>query len=140
MTLIGFEDFKKLDEYKDFSKENPDIGYLKVEAFTAYRAVPIPDVEVVITKDIGNYKVFFFQGITDSSGMITNIELPAPQAVSISQPEGIPTYTVYDLTAIHQGYESIKKYGIGMFGGVSVIQYIKMSPEVILEGVEQNGN
>lgn len=140
MTLISFEDFKKLDEYQKFSNENPDNGYLKVEAFTAYGAIPVPNTQIIITKDIGNYKVIFFQGYTDSSGMISNIELPAPVAVLTSTTEEIPEYTVYDLTAIHEGYESIKKYSIGMFGGVNIIQYVKMSPEVVLEGVEKNGN
>lgn len=140
MTLISFEDFKKLDEYKKFANENPDIGYLKVEAFTAYGAIPVPNTQILITKDIGDYKVIFFQGYTDSSGMISNIELPAPVALLTSTTEAIPEYTIYDLTAIHEGYEALKRYSIGMFGGVSIIQYVKMTPEVVLEGVEQDGN
>ena len=140
MTLISLEDFKKLDEYQKFNNENPDVGNLKVEAFTAYGAIPVPNTQIIITKDIGNYRVIFFQGYTDSSGMISNIELPAPVAVLTSTTDAIPEYTVYDLTAIHEGYESIKKYSIGMFGGVNIIQYVKMNPEVVLEGADQNGN
>lgn len=138
MSLLSFSDFKKLPEYAMFEKENPSTGYLKVQAFTAYGAIPISDVEILITKDIGNNKVVFFQGYTDSSGIISDIELPAPGAVgSILD---TPAYTLYDLTAIHQQYESIKQYVIGMFGGIRVIQYVKMTPEIELEGVEQNGN
>lgn len=137
MTLISFDDFKKLPEYNKFIQENPAIGNLKVEAFTAYRAIPVSEVNIIVSKDIGNYKVVFFNGFTDSSGMISKIELPAPAAVSSSQK---PEYTVYDLAAIHEGYETIKRYGIGMFGGVNVIQYVKMNPEVILEGDMQNGS
>lgn len=140
MTLINFEDFKKLDEYKKFSNDNPDSGYLKVEAFTAYGAIPVPNTQILITKDIGDYRVIFFQGYTDSSGMISNIELPAPVALLTSTTEAIPEYTIYDLTAIHEGYETLKKYSIGMFGGVNIIQYVKMTPEVVLEGAEQDGN
>lgn len=140
MTLITFEEFKKTDEYKDFIASNPAIGNLKVEAFTAYRAVPVADVNIIITKDIGNYKVIFFNGFTDSSGMISNIELPAPPAVPSTNLQDVPLYTLYDLSAIHEGYETIKRYVIGMFGDVNVIQYVKMNPEVVLEGVFQNGD
>lgn len=141
MNLLNYEDFKKTDDYSKFSKENPDIGYLKVLAFAAYQALPIPNAEILITRDINNQRVVFFQGYTDNSGTITDIELPAPLTVkNVDTPEQIPQYTVYDLTAIHEGYETIKKYKIGMFGGVRVIQYIKMNPQVDLKGVDQNGN
>lgn len=138
MNIISFEDFKKMPEYQKFINENTDTGGLKIQAFTAYNAIPIPDTEIMISKDIGNNRVVFFRGFTDSSGIIDNILLPAPKSV-VGSIEA-PLYTTYNLTAIHVGYESIKQYSIGMFGGIKVIQYVKMTPEVILEGVEQNGN
>lgn len=136
MTLIGLEDFKKLPEYEDFIKENPSTGFLKVQVFTAYGAIPVPDTAILITKDIEEYKVIFFQGNTDSSGTISDIELPAPEAVPISAPEVAPKYTLYDMTAINEGYESLKKYSIAMFGDVRIIQYVKMTPVVDLGGIE----
>ena len=66
-----------------------------------------------------------------------------PKKITVTKvdtPEEIPRYTVYNLTAIHEGYETIKKYEIGMFGGVRVIQYIKMTPQIDLKGVDTNGN
>lgn len=140
MSLITFEDFKKSSEYQKFSQENPAIGYLKVQVFTAYGAIPVPDTSILITKDIGENKVVFFQGKTDSSGIIDNIQLPAPNAVPETDIDTAPEYTLYDLTAIHEGYESLKKYSVGMFGGIRVIQYVKMTPLVDMKGVEQNGN
>lgn len=140
MSFISYEDFKKMDEYQTFIEENPSTGYLKIEAFTAYRAIPVENVEILITKDINNDKVVFFRGYTDSSGMINNIELPAPAEQTSISPENPPKYTLYDLTAIHQGYESIKKYDIGMFGGIKVIQYVKMTPEIEIEGNDKIGN
>lgn len=138
--LISYEDFKKTDEYQEFIKENPDIGFLKVQVFTAYGAIPITGAEVLITRDIGEYKVIFFQGKTDSSGIISDIELPAPAADLIPNPDVLLKYTIYDLSVIHTGYEAIKQYSVGMFGGVRIIQYVKMSPEVDLNGEKLNGN
>ncbi len=139
MRVISLEEFKGLPEYQDFIKDNPDFGSLKVQAFTAYNSVPIADTEIMISKDIDEYRIIFFRGVTDSSGIIDNIELPAPPKSAAGSIEA-PLYTVYNLTAIHTGFESIKQYSIGMFGGIKVIQYIKMTPEIILEGVEQDGD
>lgn len=132
MEYISFDEFKKLDIYEDFIRVNPDLGVLKIEAFTANEGIPIPDTEIVIYKDIGEYNVVFFKGKTDSSGMIDNIYLPTPKK-SDSMSLEIPLYTVYEMNAYHIGYERIKKYSIGMFGDVKVIQYVKMMPEVIVE-------
>ena len=131
MEYISFDEFKKLDIYNDFIKVNPDLGVLKIEAFTANEGIPIPDTDIVIYKDIGEYNVVFFKGKTDSNGMIDNIYLPAPKK-SDSMSLEIPLYTVYEMNAFHIGYETIKKYSIGMFGGIKVIQYVKMTPEVLI--------
>lgn len=137
MNVISYEEFKNTSEYEKFVKENPDIGLLKVQVFTAYNAIPIENTEVVISKDFGDTKVIFFRGITDSSGIIDNISLPAP-SVNISSYDA-PEYTLYDLTAINVLYESIKQYLVGMFGEVKVIQYVKMTPKMD-EGMSNYGS
>lgn len=139
MNFISYDDFKKTDSYQRFINENPDIGHLKVVAFTAYGAVPVPNAQILITKTIDNQTVIFFRGMTDSSGIIENIDLPTPVANYNPTPSSLPKYTIYDLTAIHEGYEAIKNYNIGMLGGVNVIQNIKMTPSVNLKGVEDIG-
>lgn len=132
MNYISFDDFKKLNEYQQFVLDNPDVGYLKVQAFTAYGAIPIEGVNILVYKDIGNYRVIFYEGVTDSSGIISDIMLPAPDA--ISDPDVTPAYTIYKMTAIHSEYEAIKNYSIGMFGDVRVLQYVKLSPQINFGG------
>jgi hypothetical protein len=134
MEYISYDTFKKSDIYNDFINFNSSVGHLKIEAFTAYGAIPIEGAEILIYKDIGENNVIFYSGKTDSNGMINDIVLPAPNRVNDNSLT--PEYTLYEMNAIHEGYETIKKYTIGMFGDVNVIQYVKMTPEVILE----NGN
>ena len=138
MKIISYEEFKNTDLYEDFLLENSDIGNLKVQVFTAYGAIPIPDTKIVVYKDIEEYRVIFFQGVTDSSGIISGISLPAPRMVTSN--EETPIYTIYNMTAFNVGYETIKNYTIGMLGGINVIQYVKMMPIIDLEGVDLNGN
>ena len=130
MEFISYDEFKKLDIYNDFINVNPDMGILKIEAFIANEGLPIPDTDILIYKDIGEYNVIFFKGKTDSNGMIDNIYLPTPKMSESNILE--PLYTVYDMNAYHIGFETIKKYSIGMFGGIKVIQYVKMTPEVLI--------
>ncbi len=137
--LITYEELKKTNLYPAFLSENPSTGTLKVQVFTAYKAVPIADCEIIIFKTIGDKKVVFFTGKTNNSGIIDNIILPAPENATATSMEA-PLYTTYDMTAIHVGYETIKQYKIGMLGNIKVIQYVRMTPEVELEGVKENGN
>ena len=138
MNIISYEEFKNTDLYEDFIKENDDTGNLKVQVFTAYGAIPIQNTNIVVYKDIEEYRVVFFQGVTDISGIISDIKLPAPMMVTSN--EETPIYTIYNMTAFNAGYESLKTYTIGMLGGVNVIQYVKMIPSVDLEGDGTNGN
>ena len=128
MKIISYEEFKNTDLYEDFIKENDDVGNLKVQVFTAYGAIPVPDTNIVVYKDIEEYRIIFFQGVTDSSGIISDIVLPAPKMVTSN--EETPIYTIYNMTAFNTGYETLKNFSIGMLGGVNVIQYVKMLPDI----------
>lgn len=130
MALISYEEFQKTDAYPTFAKQNSDVGYLKVQAFMADQAIPIPDVEILITKEIGDDVVIFFRGYTDSSGIIDNITLPAPADTYNVSTETFSEFEVYDLTAVKESFQTLKKYTIGMFGGLKVLQYIKMVPMI----------
>ena len=130
--IVGLDEFKKTTEYNNFIKDNPDMGTLKVQAFTAYGAIPVSETEILISKVVGDERVLFFRGFTDSSGIISDIKLPAPYPNEDINLEEEPMYTTYDLTAIHEGYETIKRYKIAMFGEVRIIQYVKMNPEVVV--------
>lgn len=128
MNNISLEEFKKLPEYQQFIEENPSAGSLKIQVFTADQAIPIENANIFITKKIGNYNVLFFRGVTDSSGIIDNIILPAPGGEYNIETFEVPKYTIYDLIANSDKYKTIKQYEIAMFGDVRVLQYVKMLP------------
>ncbi len=140
MDFITLEEFKKTADYQKFQEANPSSGRLKVEVFTAYQAIPVSNTEILVTKDIGDKKVMFFSGLTNSSGMISDIKLPSPPEDKNFKPGDDAPYTSYDVTAIHEGFEKIKKYDVAIFGNTGVIQYIKMIPEISMEGIDQNGS
>lgn len=127
-NFITLDEFKKMPEYQTFIKDNPSTGTLKVQAFTTDQAIPIPNTQVFITKDIGGINVLFFEGITNMSGIIDNIVLPAPSGEYDVEKYEVPKYTTYDIIVSNALYKALKQYQIAMFGDVKVLQYIKMTP------------
>ena len=129
MEYITLEEFQELDEYKEFLKEYPDQGTLRVRVFTMGGLIPLSNTNILILKKIGNYNVLFYNGITDSMGYLKDIVLPAPKRDLISM--NMPLSTSYDMSAIHLGYQDIQQYTISIYGGITVIQYVRMIPEVL---------
>ena len=129
MDYITLEEFQKLEEYQNFIRENPDVGVLKIQVFTAGGAIPLSNTNILVMKEVGDYNVLFFNGVTDALGVIDNIVLPTPERVVNNT--DLPKYTFYEVSAIHTGYQDIRQYMISMFGGIKVIQYIRLAPEVI---------
>lgn len=125
-NYITYEQFKSMPGYDKFLAENPSEGILKVQAFTADQAIPITDADVYIIKKIDGQDVLFFEGKTDSSGIIDNIILPAPSGAYNIDLFEAPNYTTYDLVFSSDLYHTIKQYEISMFGDVKVLQYIKL--------------
>ncbi len=117
--------------YQEFLRENPGVGYLKVRASAANEAVPISGIQIKVSKLIGTNNVVFFRGETDYSGMINDIVLPAPKEV-VSD-EVIPKFTSYDLTAKGSIQNIDDRYTISVCCGITVIQYINVTPLIYAE-------
>lgn len=111
-------------KYQEFIRNSPGYGYLKIRASSANEAVPVEGLKIIVSKQIGNNKVIFFEGKTDYSGMINDIALPAPKP--ITNDEIAPTFNEYDVEAINKDID--KNYNISVCCGFTVIQYINVIP------------
>ena len=112
-------------EYKEFIKNNPEIGYLKIRAFAASGAIPISNLKVVVSTNINNDTIIFYEGVTNQSGIIEGIKLPAPK-LEVNNLNA-PNKTKYIITATYS--DNIKKiYEINIYENVSVIQNISITP------------
>ena len=114
---ILFDEFKNSSLYDSFIKNNSGIGNLKIRAYTASLALPVADLEVTISSLIDNMNVIFFKGKTDKSGMIENIELPAPV---LGNNLVIPNTITYNILA------GSKSFSVNMYDGICVVQNINM--------------
>ncbi|MBQ9181808.1 MAG: hypothetical protein IJ134_04165 [Bacilli bacterium] len=125
---INDESFKNSDEYQNFLKENPGIGYLRIRASAAGGAIPISGLQVSISKNIDNDKVVFFEGATDISGLIEGIALPAPTINTDNMMS--PTSTVYNITATYEPDKAVQLYSVKIYENLYVVQNISIVPDI----------
>ena len=126
--LFSDEKFKQTESYKTFISNNPDNSYLKIQASRANSAMPVADVEVIISHIIDEYKVIFFDGKTNESGVIENISLPVPKIDTNDM--NIPLSTTYNIEAIYTKENVDILYKAKMFSGIDAIQNIDINPNI----------
>ena len=113
--------------YNDFITENGSKGELKVQAYLARGAYPVPRVSVVVSKDFDEGERIFFSGETNDSGVIDGIVLPAPPRINSLEFDSPDKVAVYKLKATKEGYEAVLR-AVEIFDGVKTIQPIAMQP------------
>ncbi len=102
------------------------LGALKVQVFMANRVYPVSSAHVVITgKD--NKKVYF-DGYTNTNGIVGSLLLPAPKKVFSQSPQENPPYAQYDITVSHPMFQKRQYLGVPVFSGVESIQNIQLLP------------
>ncbi len=118
------------EEYKEYLRNNPGTGYLNIRAYAANSAIPIEGLDIVVLKIIDNERVIFFEGNTNSSGIISGINLPTP--LINANDEVAPAYQEYTVEATYNNNKLL--FITRMFNGIQVLQNINVVPNIRLDG------
>ena len=128
MNTYNFTDqaFKNTASYQNFIATNPSEGYLKIRASAASQALPISGLKIVVSKDIDNNNIIFFEGATNSSGVIEKIVLPAPKL----DPNNLdaPKSTTYLIKATYEPDNLNDTYRVNIYENIYVVQTINVVP------------
>ena len=127
---ITDENYINSKSYKNFIKQNPSHGYLKIRAYSASQAIPIKGLKIVVSSIIDNNNIIFFEGYTDDSGTIEKINLPAPK--SNDNNLDAPKKTVYDIKANYIPDNISFLYKVNMYEDICVVQNINIVPDMNL--------
>ena len=132
MDTINYNDitFQQSEMYKKFVKENTTSGILTIRAYAANKALPVEGMEVIVYKIMDNKRVIFFDGKTDNSGLIENINLPTPEVSS--DDEITPPSQDYNIEAIYDMQDL--NFKITMYANISVNQNINVVPVLRTDG------
>ena len=134
MNTYYYDDqsFKNTSLYQDFNKENPVKGNLRIRAYAANQAIPVSGIKIIISLIYQNNKIVFFEGVTNDSGIIERISLPAPRLVADNLLA--PNKLTYDIDATYEPDNLNQKYKINIYEDICVVQNINIVPETTFAG------
>lgn len=118
----------ELESYEGFLLQNPKKGELRIQATAGGRAVPIAGAEVTVSKTFTDGSQIFATAVTDASGIVDGIALPAPDKSQSQNPSGDAPYSVYTVTVSHPGYRSEIYTQVPIFDGIKSIQPVRLIP------------
>lgn len=119
--------------FLSFMNNNAGNGSLKIRAYAVNEALPVSGLHIIVSTVFDNNKIIFFDGNTDSSGMIKTLSLPVP--IVDNNDLDVPNSIIYDIEAIDSQYHTDKLFQVRMYDNICVVQNIMIIPEV-----DKNGN
>ncbi len=129
-----------MQRFDEFKSECNKRGILRVETYSSNGLYPVGNSRVVVYKVIDGEKYYIYDSHTDSSGILDNLQLPAPDK-SLSETEqgsgGLAPYATYDIFVSHPGFISTYIENVPIFDSTVSIQSVEMLPTV---SGEQNPN
>lgn len=131
-TLPTVDTIEKFDTYEDFLKNNKQKGTLRIQVAAANQSFPISNARVTVSLELKNGTREMFEGLTDSSGIIDNIVLPAPELNLSQDPDsgGVMPFAVYTTTIEHPDFVNAKFINVPVFPGIESIQAVNLVPLV----------
>lgn len=112
----------------EFLRENDREGELKIQAFKARMAYPVPNVSISVSRSFSDGEHVFFEGRTDESGIIDRIRLPAPPIINSLSSRMPDNTAVYTVRAFSPDYDDITRL-VEIFEGIKSIQPLAMIPK-----------
>lgn len=104
-------------------------GILIVQAYTADQALPLPDVNVVVSRASGTGEELVKVMKTNRSGKTQPLELSAPPAENSQSPDAVgDRFYKYNIRVDLPGYYSMENVNVPIFAGQTAIQPFALIP------------
>ena len=119
----------QLDPITWFRSAHPEQGSLRVQVSAARGIFPIPGVAVEVYRDFGAVRETFYSGVTDSSGIVEGILLPAlPAAWGCSADTAGISGTAYSVAVRHPQYGAAEPRQVLVFPRVESLLAVSLTP------------
>ena len=129
---ISDENYVSSSEYQNYLNSNKGKGYLMIRANAASLAIPIEGWNIIISKVINNDRVIFYEGTTDSSGMIKKIELPAP--IQDENNLDVPLFATYKIEWNYPKEDLDGTFSVNIYDDICTAQNIIITPNLPIRG------
>ncbi len=112
----------------DFTEKNKGKGYLKVQAFSGKQSFPIVNARVIVSKNFNSGSHTFYDELTDTSGIVDNLELNTPEKDLAKQDNKTSPFSTYTVRVTHPYFITTVYTNVPMFDGITSIQPVNMIP------------
>ena len=103
-------------------------GFLNVRVFTSAAQLPVENATVTVTQPTPNGSRLIASRITDESGLIEPIAIPAPERAQSLQAGNAAPYTSVDIIVDHPDFERVLVENAQIFAGVQTEQEVSLIP------------
>lgn len=124
------------DTFRKDGQEKDGSGRLKIQAFAADGVYPVVAANVRVYKKGSSTP--YFEGYTDSSGIIDEIVLPAPSGVNTDVPPETEPFFKYDIVITHPKFITKRYIDVPIFDNINSIQTVQLVP--IEYGKDENSD
>lgn len=122
-------------EYEQFIAENPGRGRLRIQISAADDAFPVSGVTAEVALEYNGQRFLLYKDVTDSSGIIENIVLPARAASESQNPETADgCETDYLISVYRPGFEELTDLPVTVHDKTETILPIELCPQGLREG------
>lgn len=119
------------EEYQKFLQTHPARGTLKVQVSTARGAIPVEKANVEVSKQFLNSIQVLYRGVTDNSGIVDQIQLPAIPALYSQSPEtAANSGTNYRVAIRHPSFEEQSDVQATIFDQIQTILPVMLRPRI----------
>lgn len=112
--------------WDEFLRFNQGVGFLKILVFITAGSLPIDNVRVTISKNLGDNIHIFYTGFTDFTGIIDGLYLPAPFADLSNAPSSQQPFTEYVVTVENPDYQIRTSLTTLIFDGIKSVQTVDL--------------
>lgn len=120
-------------EINEFLEKNAESGTIRVEVYASDRAFGIGSARVMIFLNLPSGNVAVFDGLSDVSGSVPAINLPAPERSLSQSPSNGTTrpYSLYTIYVEHPSYVRALFTNVPVFSGTESIQPVQLLAKAV---------
>ena len=112
-----------------FLDAHPERGTLRVQVSTGRGLFPVEGARVEVYRDFGDQRVVFYEGVTDRSGIVDDIRLPAlPAGWSQSAETAGISGTIYQAAVRHPQYSTVDGRPVTVFPRIETVLAVSLEP------------
>ena len=114
---------------QEFNLARPDRGTLRVQVSTAGGTFPVPEAAVTVSRSFGGTSQILYRGITDLSGILDGLSLPAlPDSYAQNPATAAQAGTDYRISVYHPEFVPRNDLPVTIYADIETILPVTLEP------------